>query len=53
MVIILYFYGIYIGTIAKARRDYSLPFALEKGEKKLRAVSDTQPENIFVINRGI
>ena len=49
MVILWYLHGIYIGTIAKARRDYSLPFALEKGEKKLRAISDTQPENVLVI----
>ena len=34
--------GIYIGAITEARRDCSLPFALEKGTKKLRAISDTQ-----------
>ena len=33
MVILLYFYGIYIGATTKARRDYSLPFTLEKGQK--------------------
>ncbi len=42
MVFIWYFNGIYIGAITEAQRDCSLPFALEKGTKKLRAISDTQ-----------
>ena len=33
MVSLWYLYGIYIGAITEARRDYSLPFALEKGQK--------------------
>ncbi len=60
MVFIWYLYGIYMVFIWYLHRSYSVvmtglfpTFRLVKRKKKLRAISDTQHENVLVINRGI